>query len=152
MARVSTYLNFPGTTMAAFEFYREVFRSEFSGPVMRLRDVPAGPHQPAWPDDEADLIMHVEVPILGGHVLMGTDVVASMGHRLTPGNNVIINLEPDTRAEADRLHAALSAGGSESMGMFEQFWGGYWGSCTDRFGINWMINCSTTHGSQSSRS
>jgi len=138
--------------MAAFEFYRQVFDSEFHGPVMRMRDVPVDPGGPSFSDHEADLIMHVELPILGGHVLMGTDVVESMGHQLVHGNNVIINLEPDTRPEADRLHAALSEDGGESMGMFEQFWGGYWGSCTDRFGINWMINCSTTHGSQSSRS
>lgn len=142
MGSVSTYLNFPGTTLAAFEFYREIFGSEFSGPVMRMRDVPSGPDGPAFPDDEGDLVMHIELPILGGHVLMGTDVVASMGHQLVAGNNVTINLQPDTRAEADRLHSALGAGGSASMGMFEQFWGDYWGSCTDRFGINWMINCS----------
>jgi PhnB protein len=142
VARVSTYLNFAGSTMAAFDFYREVFGTEFTGPVMRMRDVPVDPDGPSLSDDEADLVMHVELPILGGHVLMGTDVVDSMGHRLVPGNNVIINLEPDTRGEADRLHAALSAGSTESMGMFEQFWGDYWGSCTDLFGVNWMINCS----------
>ena len=141
MARVSTYLNFPGTTLEAFSFYREVFGTEFIGPILRMGDVPAGPDGPAFPSGEADLIMHIEVPILGGHVLMGTDVVPSMGHELVAGNNVTINLEPDTRAEADRLHAALGAGGSASMGMFEQFWGGYWGSCTDRSGISWMINC-----------
>lgn len=76
---------------------------------------------------------------------MGTDVVDSMGHRLVPGNYVIINLEPDSRDEADRLHAALGEGGGASMGMFEQFWGDYWGSCTDRFGINWMLNCASAH-------
>lgn len=141
MARVSTYLNFAGNTLEAFEFYREVFGTEFEGPVMRMGDVPAGPDGPSFPEDEADCIMHVRLPILGGHILMGTDVTPSMGHELLVGNNVEINLEPDTRAEADRLHAALSAGGSASMGMVEQFWGDYWGSCTDRFGMTWMINC-----------
>lgn len=141
MARVSTYLNFAGTTLEAFEFYREVFGTEFEGPVMRMRDVPAGPDGPSFPEEEADCIMHVRLPILGGHILMGTDVTPSMGHELLVGNNVEINFEPDTRAEADRLHAALSAGGSASMGMVEQFWGDYWGSCTDRFGITWMLNC-----------
>ncbi|MFM7125652.1 MAG: VOC family protein [Actinomycetota bacterium] len=144
MPGVSTYLNFTGTTLAAFEFYRSVFETDFAGPVMYMRDVPSGPDGPQFSDVEANLVMHVELPILGGHRLMGTDVVGSMGHRLVPGNNVMINLEPDTRVEADRLHTRLSAGGSESMGMFEQFWGDYWGSCTDRFGIHWMINCPAT--------
>lgn len=142
MSRVSTYLNFSGSTLAAFEFYREVFDSEFEGAVMRIRDVPTDPNGTPFPEQEADLVMHVELPILGGHRLMGTDIVPSMGHQLVAGNNVSINLEPDTRAEADLLHTRLSEGASHSMGMFEQFWGDYWGSCTDRFGINWMINCS----------
>lgn len=144
MARVSTYLNFPGTTLAAFEFYRQVFATEFIGQVLRMGDLPQTPDGPSFGPDEADMIMHIELPILAGHVLMGTDVVDSMGHQLVAGNNVVLNLEPDTRAEADRLHAALGDGGSDSMGMFEQFWGDYWGSVTDRFGITWMINCSAT--------
>lgn len=142
MSRVSTYLNFAGSTMAAFDFYREVFGTEFVGPVMRMRDVPIGPGESGFRSDEGDLVMHVELPILGDHRLMGTDIVASMGHQLVSGNNVIINLQPDSRAEADRLHSRLGAGATQTMGMFEQFWGDYWGSCTDRFGINWMINCS----------
>ena len=141
MARASTSLNFPGTTLEAFEFYRSVFGAEFIGPILRMGDIPASPDGPAFAESEADMVMHIELPILAGHVLMGTDVVPSMGHQLVSGNNVEINLEPDTRIEADRLHAALGAGGSASMAMMELFWGGAWGSCTDRFGIAWMVNC-----------
>jgi PhnB protein len=66
-----------------------------------------------------------------------------MGFTLTLGNNVYINLEPDSRADADRLFAALSAGGAVEMPLQEMFWGGYFGSLTDRFGIRWMFNCSS---------
>jgi PhnB protein len=142
MARVSTYLNFAGTTRAAFEFYRDVFGTEFVGTIMLHGDVPGDPDSPPLDSSVADQIMHIELPILGGHVLMGTDVVESMGHVLSSGNNMQLTLEPDTRADADRLHAALSEGGSDVMGMMEQFWGDYWGACTDRFGIGWMVNCS----------
>ena len=86
--------------------------------------------------------MHVELPILGGaHRLLGTDMLESMGHKLQLGNNVSINLEPDSRADADRLFAALSAGGKAEMPMQDMFWGAYWGSFQDKFGIRWMINC-----------
>jgi PhnB protein len=141
MARVSTYLNFPGTTFQAFEFYRSVFGTEYPGQPQRMRDVSNVEGFPILDETEADMIMHIELPILGGHVLMGTDVLPSMGREFRVGNNVSINLEPDSRVEADRLHAALSDGGSQSTGMIEQFWGAYWGSCTDRFGTSWMINC-----------
>lgn len=141
MARTSTYLNFAGTTEAAFAFYKSVFRTEYTAPPMRMKDMPSQPGMPTLPPQEQDLIMHVELPITGGHVLMGTDTLESMGHKLTVGNNVHLNLEPDTREEADRLFAALSEGGVVQMPMQEMFWGAYWGSFTDRFGIGWMINC-----------
>jgi PhnB protein len=85
--------------------------------------------------------MHVELPILGGHVLMGTDAPESMGFTVNKGNNVHINLEPDTKEETNRLFAALSKGGKVTMELQETFWGAYFGSFTDRYGIHWMVNC-----------
>lgn len=141
MARVSTYLNFPRSTEEAFVFYRSVFGGEFNGPIHRFGEIPPAPGQPPMPEADRNLVMHVELPILGGHVLMGTDAPESMGFTVTPGNQVHINLEPDTRAEADRLFAGLSAGGKVGMPMQDMFWGAYFGSCTDRFGVQWMVNC-----------
>lgn len=143
MARVSTYLNFPRSTEDAFMFYRKVFESEFSAPVHRFKDMPPAPDQPPIAEADRNLVMHVALPILGGHVLMGTDAPESMGFTVTPGNNVYINLEPETRAEADRLFGALSAGGKVEMPLQEMFWGDYFGSLVDRFGIHWMMNCAS---------
>jgi PhnB protein len=72
---------------------------------------------------------------------MGTDASEAMGFSLTQGNNVYINLEPDTRVETDRLFQALADGGTIEMPLQEMFWGGYFGSLVDRFGTRWMLNC-----------
>lgn len=141
MAKVSTYLNFNRQTEEAFLFYKSVFKTEFAGPLMRFGDGPPCPGQPPMSPADAKLVMHVALPTLGGHLLMGTDCPESMGHKLTMGNNVYINLEPDTRAEADRLFAALSQGGQVEMALQDMFWGAYWGTLTDRFGVHWMFNC-----------
>ena len=141
MARISTYLNFAGQTEEAFRFYAQAFQTELSGPVMRMGDVPPWPGAPALSDAEKAMVMHIELPILAGHVLMGTDAPPSMGFTCAPGNNVHINLEPDTRAEADRLFTALSAGGQVQMPLQDMFWGAYFGSFRDRFGVHWMVNC-----------
>jgi PhnB protein len=141
MARVSTYLNFTRTAEEAFLFYKSVFKTEFEGPVMRFKDGPPCPGQPPQPEADAKLIMHVALPILGGHVLMGTDAPETMGFKLTQGNNLYLNLEPDTRAETERLYAALGEGGKMEQPMQEMFWGAYWGFLTDRFGVRWMFNC-----------
>jgi PhnB protein len=143
MPRVSTYLNFPRATEEAFLFYRSVFQTEFTAPIARFKDIPASPDQPPLADADRDLVMHVELPIMGGHVLMGTDAPESMGFTVTPGNNVYINLEPDTRAETTRLFEALADGGSVEMPLQEMFWGGYFASLVDRFGTRWMLNCAS---------
>jgi len=63
-----------------------------------------------------------------------------MGQERRIGNNTTLNLEPDTRAEAERLYAALSEGGSDGTGLNDMPWGSYWGACLDRFGVRWMFN------------
>ncbi len=141
MARVSTYLNFARNTEEAFNFYKSVFGTEFEGEISRMGDVSPDPSQPPMVEADKNLVMHVMLPILAGHVLMGTDAPESMGFTLNQGNNVYINLEPDTREETDKLFAALSEGGKVEMAMQEMFWGDYFGSCVDKFGTNWMFNC-----------
>ena len=140
MSRVSTYLNFQGNTEEAFNFYRKVFGAAFQGQFMRFGDVSAPPGAPPMSDADKKKILHVELPIVGGHVLMGTDMLESMGQKVRIGNNTTLNLELDSRAEADKLFAALSEGGGDKAPMAEMFWGAYWGVCLDRFGIRWMFN------------
>jgi len=141
MARVSTYLNFPGHTEEVFDFYRSVFGGDFTGGIHRFSDIPPQEGAPPISDADQKLVMHIELPILGGHVLMGTDAPESMGFQVRFGNNIYINLEPDTRAQADKLFAALAAGGKTEMPLQDMFWGAYFGSCTDKFGVQWMVNC-----------
>lgn len=143
MAHVSTYLNFPKNTEEAFNFYKSAFESEFEGDIHRFSEVPPQEGQPPMSEEDKNLIMHITLPILGGHRLMGTDAPETMGFKVNQGNNVYINLEPDTRAQADTLFAALSAGGKIETPLGEMFWGDYYSSFTDKFGIQWMINCSS---------
>ena len=140
MASVSTYLNFNGTTEEAFTFYAGVFGTEIAG-IFRMGDAPPMEGQPELSEADKKLVMNIALPILGGHLLMGTDAVESMGQKLNQGNNIYICLDPDTRADADRLFAALSEGGEVHMPLEDQFWGDYFGDCTDKYGTQWMINC-----------
>lgn len=141
MASTSTYLNFPRNTEEVFTFYKTVFGSEFVAPISRFADVPAQDGMPPLADEDKDLVMHVALPIVGGHLLMGTDAPESMGFKVTFGNNVYINLQPDTRMETKRLFDALANGGKVEMELQDMFWGDYFGSCKDKFGVQWMFNC-----------
>lgn len=132
MACVSTYLNFAGKTEEAFNFYKSVFGGEFEGEgINRFGEMAP---------DAANQVMHVELKIMNGFSLMGSDAPASMCPPVVEGNNVHISLSPDTLEDAQRLFSALSKGGSVTMPLDKMFWGAYYGSFVDKFGIHWMIN------------
>ena len=142
MASVSTYLNFPRHTEEAFNFYKSVFGGEFNNGIARFSEVPPQEGAPEMPEADKNLVMHIELPILGGHVLMGTDAPESMGFTVNFGNNVYIMLQPDSREETKKLFDALSVGGKVTMELQDMFWGDYYGSCTDKYGVQWMFDCS----------
>jgi PhnB protein len=142
MSSVSIYLNFPRNTEEAFNFYKEVFGGEFEGGVARMGDVPMMEGQPPIAEEDKNLVMHVCLPIFSNFKLMGTDAPESMGFAVKMGNNQYINLLTDTRAETEALFAGLSEGGKIDMPLQDMFWGDYFGSLTDKFGVQWMFNCS----------
>jgi len=143
MATVSTYLNFSRSTEEAFNYYKSIFRTEFAGEgIIFFKDIPPSGEYPPLLESDKNLVMHVSLPILGGHVLMGTDAPESMGFKVKFGNNIYINLSPDTRNETKRLYEALSDGGLIEQELQDMFWGDYYGSCKDKFGVEWMFNCS----------
>ena len=141
MAQTSTYLNFPRNTEEAFNFYKSIFKTDFlDGKINRFGDIPPMEGVPPIAEADKNLVMHVALPILGGHLLMGTDAPESMGFKVNKGNNVYISLHPDSRKEADEFFAKLSDVGKVEMPMQDMFWGDYYGALTDKFGIQWMIN------------
>ncbi|MFL5730863.1 MAG: SRPBCC domain-containing protein [Cytophagaceae bacterium] len=140
-ARVCTYLNFPGNTEEAFLFYKSVFKTEFIGKgIQRFGDIPADAGHPPVADAIKKMVLHVELPITGGHILMATDAPKEMGFELRQGNNMHICIEPETREEAKRIFDALSEGGNVTMPLQDMFFGSYFGELSDKFNINWMIN------------
>lgn len=136
MATVNPYLNFNGNTEEAFIFYKSVFGGEFLT-VQRFKDTPE--KDKLSPEDQ-EKIMHIALPIGNGIILMATDAVESMGHKLIPGNNFYMSISAESEAEADKLFNGLSAGGTVTMPLMKTFWGAYFGMFNDKFGTQWMVN------------
>jgi len=134
--KLSPYLNFNGNAEEAFNFYKSVFGGDFTA-VMKMSDAPDSDKIPA---EEKDRIMHISLPISQDITLMASDILPSMGHSPNNGNNVYLSLHPNTKEEADRLFKGLSQNGDIEMPMADQFWGDYFGSFVDQFGVHWMIN------------
>ena len=122
-------------------FYQSVFGGEFVGGIHRFGDGTAPEAAPPLAPEDKNLVIHIALAITGGHMLMGTDAPETMGFKVVFGNNMYLNLEPDTRVETKRLFDALSAGGKVGQPLTDMFWGAYFGWCTDKFGVSWMFNC-----------
>jgi len=133
MKAINPYLNFAGNTEEAFNFYKSIFGGEFAM-LQRFGD------NPQIPQTVKDKIMHISLPLTKDNVLMGTDSCEEMGFHLTQGNNFYLCIHADSKEEADKLFNALSEGGKVEAAMQDMFWGSYWGSLKDKFGIQWMID------------
>jgi PhnB protein len=132
---LNIYLTFDGNCREVFEFYRSAFGGEFSI-VQTFGD---GPPDMGVPEDERDRIMHVSFPV-GSSVLMGSDTVTGFGPPGVKGDNFSVSCATQSREETDELFAKISEGGTVTMPLAEMFWGSYFGTCTDKFGIKWQFN------------
>ena len=137
MKSVNPYLNFKGNTEEAFNFYRSVFGGEFAT-VFRFKDFPDNPMK--VPEQDLNKLAHIALPLGKGNMLMATDTLDGWGRPLTMGNNFYISIEPESAEEAQRLHAALSAGGKVEMPLQKTEWAEAYGICEDKFGVQWMVN------------
>lgn len=136
MITISPYLNFPGNTEEAFNFYKTVFNGEFLG-LQRFGEIPS---ENPLSESDAQKIMHASLSLGNGVVLMATDVLESMGQKLQIGDNISLSINTESKEEAHRIFHALSESGNIDMPIADTFWGAYFGMFTDKFGVRWMVN------------
>ena len=138
--KIHTYLNFENTTEEALRFYAKVL----GGKLTEVYRFGAMPQQGGFEltPEQKNLVMHVGLELPDGQMIMASDMLPGMGPRRVEGNNFSISVHPDSRQEADRIFKAMAEGGTVTMPLADQFWGDYFGSLTDRFGVNWMVNYS----------
>ncbi len=100
------------------------------------------PEDPKFPISESDKekIMHISIQISDETILMGSDTGGEWASEYKQGNNFSISINTDNKEEADRLFNALSETGKITMPINKTFWGSYFGSFTDKFGINRMVS------------
>jgi PhnB protein len=133
MALMNPYLQFNGNAREAMETYRDIFGGALD--VNTFGDFGAEGGEHAAP---AEGIMHSQLTTDLGFTLMGADAPPGMD----AGTNGTVSLSGD---EADALRSyfeRLADGGTVTMPLEKQMWGDVFGMCTDRFGIDWMVNIS----------
>lgn len=136
MKTINPYLNFKGNAEEAFLFYKSIFGGEFSA-LQRFKDTPEADRVP---DHEKERLMHIALPLGNGITLMATDALESMGHHVTPGTNFHLSIDAESKDESKKIFASLADGGKVTVPLDKMFWGAYFGMCTDKFGVQWMVS------------
>lgn len=134
--RLTPYLQFrDGRCREALAFYGEVLGGTLTN-AMSFGDMP-GPDGVPVSDDWKDKVMHAEFAA-DGFSLFACD--SPPQYQQAPGG-ILLTLNVDTPAEAERIFGRLSEGGSVAMPMEETFWAQRFGMLNDRFGMPWMVSC-----------
>jgi PhnB protein len=132
-SRLNPYITFDGDARAALEFYRDVFGGTLHVNTFGEygdKDAPG-----------ADKIMHGLLETGSGFTLMGADNPPGGDHQ--PGTNIAVSLSGDEDAVLRGYWDKLSQGATVTVPLDKQMWGDVFGMCTDRFGIQWMVNISS---------
>lgn len=135
-SRLNPYLNFPGNTKEAMEFYESIF----GGTLVVNTFGEYGEQNP----EIADKVMHSMLETDSGFTLMASDPPPGM--EIKPGNNIAISLSGDDAGELRGYWERLSAEGSVQMPLEKQMWGDTFGMCADKFGLSWLVNIAELPG------
>ena len=130
-SKLNPYLSFKDNTREAMEFYRTVFGGKLQ--LSTFKDYHA-----SQDPSEDDKIMHSMLEAENGITFMAADTPNSMEYR--PGTNMSMSLSGDNEAELTAYFEKLSASGMVIMPLEKAPWGDWFGMCTDKFGVQWLVN------------
>ena len=141
MTTLNPWINFNGNAEEAFTFYKSVFGGEFTK-VVRFKDIASTEFKP--PEKEENKIMYIALPIGADTLLIANDVPEVLGRVNERENRSKILVRTESKEEADKLFTSLSAGGEVEGPIGDSPWGTYAGMFRDKYGIEWIIEFSSS--------
>ena len=128
------YIYFTNTTRAAMTRYQEILGGKLE--ILGMDDMPPGVADGMPFEAPEGFVMHAALMFGDNDLLMASDDPTGDGKGV---QGMAINLTLDDQAEARRIFDAFADGGEVGMPLGETFWSPMFGTCTDRFGVNWMV-------------
>ncbi len=133
MAQIHPYITFNGNCREAMTFYKESLDAELS--MQTIGESAVANHMPT---EAQSNIVHARLVKNGSVVLLGSDMVGPEG--FVKGNTITLFLECSSEEEIHTLFTKLSSDANVTYPVSTEFWGGLYGTLTDKFGINWMVS------------
>ena len=127
--KLEVYLFFPGNCKEAMDFYKGVFGGEVF--VQTFDEVPG-----EKPANSAGKVMHASLTSDDVHI-MASD---STEHDHFEISAVSLSLSGTDEAKLRGFFDKLAEGGKVTMPIEKQSWGALFGSLTDKYGFDWMVN------------
>lgn len=128
---VIPYLKFNGTCRTAMTHYAKVFgvEIEMMMTAAQMPDFNA-------PEGTQDHIAHASMKVAGGEIYASDTFTEDSG--AMDGCSVMVSLPSNVASRA--AFNALAVDGTVEMPFQPTFWSGGFGTCTDQFGVKWMIS------------
>ena len=130
--KVQAYLAFRGNCQEALDFYADCLGAEIKNRQTyadRKIDVP---------NEYRDRLQHAELKGNGVN-FMAYD--AAPDTPLTDGTKIHLSIDVGNKQKAQEIFEQLSSGGKVHHELREREWNALFARFTDKYGINWMLNC-----------
>jgi PhnB protein len=111
--RLTTYVNFAGRCAEAFRYYEQ----HLGGAITMMMTHAQSPDPSRLPPEWKDAVLHARIRI-GDNELSGADIPNAQ-----PMRSAYLTLNVASDGDAERIYAALAAGGKELMALQETFFG-----------------------------
>ena len=131
MIGVQPYIAYSGNCQEAIDFYKDALGAE----LLYAQSYGESPMAEMGP---AHYIMHATMKVGDTHIMM-CDQPGSEG--AASGSNISLAIGLDDTGKARTIFEALADGGNVTMPLDKTFWAEAFGMLTDKFGVNWMVNC-----------
>lgn len=130
-SRCNPYISFKTNAREAMEFYKSIFGGKLT--ISTFKDFGMA-QDPAT----ENLVMHSMLEADNGITFMGSDTPPHMTYK--DGARISMALSGDNTAELTGYFEKLASGGTVSVPLAAAPWGDSFGTVTDRFGIDWLVN------------
>src|SRR5258708_2907063 len=131
---LTPYLNFDRETAEAMKFYQSVLGGDLKMQTFGESGTPV-------PEEEKNLIIHAD---LKNDALSFMASDGGKDHPVEMGSNIHMSIAGTDEVLLTKYFNGLAEGGKVDMPLAKQFWGDTFGMLTDKFGVHWMVNISSS--------
>ncbi|TXG77719.1 VOC family protein [Patescibacteria group bacterium] len=137
--KLTGYINFDGNAQEALDFYYSIFGGTIDSDTFGEFNEKSGGAMPVAEEDK-NKIMHATLTT--EHFELMISDAPSTWPKMPEVSNITLALNGDNAETIQGYWDKLVEGGNITQPLEDAPWGDKFGSLTDKFGVNWMVDIS----------